>query len=155
MAQHILVVDDDSLMRRSSALQLEQAGYRSSTAGSAEDALACAARPARLDPAGHRPAGHGRAGGAAPIQAAGIHAGDLRVGPPSRAGHDPGPGVGRRRLHHQALQPRRAAGPHQGGAAPRRSAAGRPDRVQRGWSSATWSSTPPPTRSRSPAGRWS
>jgi len=44
MAQHILVVDDDALMRRSTALQLEQAGYRASTAGSAEDALALARR---------------------------------------------------------------------------------------------------------------
>jgi DNA-binding response OmpR family regulator len=44
MAQHILLVDDDALMRRSTALQLEQAGYRTSTAGSAEDALALARR---------------------------------------------------------------------------------------------------------------
>jgi DNA-binding response OmpR family regulator len=44
MAQHILVVDDDTLMRRSTALHLEQAGYRASTAGSAEDALALARR---------------------------------------------------------------------------------------------------------------
>ena len=44
MAQHILVVDDDALMRRSTSLQLEQAGYRTSTAGSAEDALALARR---------------------------------------------------------------------------------------------------------------
>jgi DNA-binding response OmpR family regulator len=40
MAQHILVVDDDTLLRRSLSLQLEQAGYRASTAASAEDALA-------------------------------------------------------------------------------------------------------------------
>ena len=40
MAKHILVVDDDTLMRRSLSLQLEQAGYRASTAASAEDALA-------------------------------------------------------------------------------------------------------------------
>ena len=40
MAKHILVVDDDALMRRSLSLQLEQAGYRASTAASAEDALA-------------------------------------------------------------------------------------------------------------------
>jgi DNA-binding response OmpR family regulator len=44
MAQHILVVDDDALMRRSTSLQLEQAGYRTSTAGSAEDGLALARR---------------------------------------------------------------------------------------------------------------
>ncbi|HSN73988.1 MAG TPA: response regulator transcription factor [Anaerolineae bacterium] len=44
MAQHILVVDDDALMRRSTSLQLEQAGYRTSTAGGAEDALALARR---------------------------------------------------------------------------------------------------------------
>lgn len=44
MAQHILVVDDDALMRRSTSLQLEQAGYRTSTASSAEDALALARR---------------------------------------------------------------------------------------------------------------
>jgi DNA-binding response OmpR family regulator len=40
MAKHILVVDDDALLRRSLGLQLEQVGYRASTAASAEDALA-------------------------------------------------------------------------------------------------------------------
>ncbi len=40
MAKHILIVDDDALMRRSLAFNLEQAGYRSSTAESAETALA-------------------------------------------------------------------------------------------------------------------
>lgn len=45
MAKHILVVDDDALLRRSLAFNLEQAGYRTSTAGTAEDALALA----RLD----------------------------------------------------------------------------------------------------------
>lgn len=40
MAKQILVVDDDALLRRSLSLQLEQAGYRASTAASAEDALA-------------------------------------------------------------------------------------------------------------------
>jgi DNA-binding response OmpR family regulator len=45
MANHILIVDDDELMRRSLGLHLEQAGYRCSTAASAEDALALA----RLD----------------------------------------------------------------------------------------------------------
>jgi DNA-binding response OmpR family regulator len=44
MPYHILVVDDDTLMRRSTSLQLEQAGYRASTAASAEDALALAQR---------------------------------------------------------------------------------------------------------------
>ncbi len=44
MAQHILVVDDDALMRRSTSLQLDDAGFRTSTAGSAEDALALARR---------------------------------------------------------------------------------------------------------------
>ncbi len=44
MAKHILVVDDDALLRRSLSLQLEQAGYRTNTAGSAEDALALAKR---------------------------------------------------------------------------------------------------------------
>jgi DNA-binding response OmpR family regulator len=39
MSKHILIVDDDALMRRSLAFNLEQAGYRASTAGSAEDAL--------------------------------------------------------------------------------------------------------------------
>jgi len=42
MAQHILLVDDDALLRRSVAFNLEQAGYRVSTAASAEDALAAA-----------------------------------------------------------------------------------------------------------------
>lgn len=40
MSRHILVVDDDPLMRRSLAFHLEQAGYRVDTAASAEDALA-------------------------------------------------------------------------------------------------------------------
>ncbi len=44
MTQHILVTDDDSLLRRSLALQLEQTGYRTSTAASAEDGLAIALR---------------------------------------------------------------------------------------------------------------
>jgi len=42
MAQHILLVDDDALLRRSLAFNLEQAGYRVSTAANAEDALALA-----------------------------------------------------------------------------------------------------------------
>jgi len=42
MAKHILVVDDDALMRRSISFKLEQSGYRASTAVSAEDALALA-----------------------------------------------------------------------------------------------------------------
>jgi len=40
MGKHILVVDDDTLMRRSLSLSLEQAGFRTTTAASAEDALA-------------------------------------------------------------------------------------------------------------------
>ena len=40
MPNHILIVDDDKLLRRSLSLQLEQAGYRTSTAANAEDALA-------------------------------------------------------------------------------------------------------------------
>ena len=39
MAKHILLVDDDALMRRSLAFNLEQAGYHTSTAESAEIAL--------------------------------------------------------------------------------------------------------------------
>jgi DNA-binding response OmpR family regulator len=46
MAKHILLVDDDELMRRSLAFNLEQAGYRASTAANAESAL----RLARRDP---------------------------------------------------------------------------------------------------------
>jgi len=46
MAKHILIVDDDALLRRSLAFNLEQAGYRASTAGTAEDALA----QVRLEP---------------------------------------------------------------------------------------------------------
>jgi DNA-binding response OmpR family regulator len=42
MARHILVVDDDALMRRSLAFNLEQAGFRASPAANAEDALALA-----------------------------------------------------------------------------------------------------------------
>jgi DNA-binding response OmpR family regulator len=40
MSKHILIVDDDALLRRSLAFNLEQAGYRTSTAATAEDALA-------------------------------------------------------------------------------------------------------------------
>ena len=40
MGKHILVVDDDTLLRRSLAFNLEKAGYRASTAATAEDALA-------------------------------------------------------------------------------------------------------------------
>ena len=39
MSKHILIVDDDALMRRSLAFNLEQAGYHTSTAESAESAL--------------------------------------------------------------------------------------------------------------------
>jgi len=46
MSRHILTVDDDTLLRRSLAYNLEKAGYRVSTAGSAEDALA----QVRIDP---------------------------------------------------------------------------------------------------------
>jgi DNA-binding response OmpR family regulator len=45
MNSHVLLVDDDTLMRRSLSLHLQQAGFRASTAASAEDALAMA----RLD----------------------------------------------------------------------------------------------------------
>jgi DNA-binding response OmpR family regulator len=44
MGKHVLVVDDDTLLRRSLGLQLEQAGYRASAAATAEDALALARR---------------------------------------------------------------------------------------------------------------
>jgi DNA-binding response OmpR family regulator len=44
MAAHILLVDDDALLRRSLAFSLERAGYRVSTAANAEDALALASR---------------------------------------------------------------------------------------------------------------
>jgi DNA-binding response OmpR family regulator len=39
VSKHILIVDDDVLMRRSLAFNLEQAGYHASTAESAESAL--------------------------------------------------------------------------------------------------------------------
>ncbi|HUT17999.1 MAG TPA: response regulator transcription factor [Anaerolineae bacterium] len=44
MAVHILLVDDDALLRRSLTFNLEQAGYRVSSAATAEDALPIAAR---------------------------------------------------------------------------------------------------------------
>src|SRR5512136_592750 len=44
VSRHVLLVDDDELMRRSLAFNLEQAGYRTSTAADAEDALALARR---------------------------------------------------------------------------------------------------------------
>jgi DNA-binding response OmpR family regulator len=43
-SSHILLVDDDTLLRRSVGLNLEEAGYRVTTAATAEDALALAAR---------------------------------------------------------------------------------------------------------------
>jgi len=46
VAKHILIVDDDALLRRSLAYNLEQAGFRAETAETAEDALA----KVRLDP---------------------------------------------------------------------------------------------------------
>jgi DNA-binding response OmpR family regulator len=39
MAKYILLVDDDALLRRSLAFNLEQAGYRTSTAANAEEGL--------------------------------------------------------------------------------------------------------------------
>jgi DNA-binding response OmpR family regulator len=44
MATHIMLVDDDALLRRSLTFSLEQAGYRVSTTASAEEALALARR---------------------------------------------------------------------------------------------------------------
>lgn len=44
MAKHILLVDDDALLRRSLGYNLEQAGYRVSTAANAEDAFPMATR---------------------------------------------------------------------------------------------------------------
>ncbi len=40
MTRYILIVDDDALLRRSLAFNLEQAGYRTKNAATAEDALA-------------------------------------------------------------------------------------------------------------------
>jgi DNA-binding response OmpR family regulator len=44
VTKHILLVDDDPLLRRSLAFNLERAGYRASTTANAEDALALATR---------------------------------------------------------------------------------------------------------------
>jgi DNA-binding response OmpR family regulator len=44
MAKHILIVDDDALMRRSLSYNLQQSGFRTSSAGTAEDALELAQR---------------------------------------------------------------------------------------------------------------
>jgi DNA-binding response OmpR family regulator len=44
MSKHILLIDDDALMRRSLAFNLEHSGYRTSRAANAEDALALARR---------------------------------------------------------------------------------------------------------------
>jgi len=44
MSKHILVVDDDALMRRSLVFSLEDVGYRASNAATAEEALAIARR---------------------------------------------------------------------------------------------------------------
>ena len=40
MNKHVLLVDDDALLRRSLAFNLQKAGFRTSTAANAEDALA-------------------------------------------------------------------------------------------------------------------
>ncbi len=42
MSKHILLVDDDALMRRSLSFNIEQAGYQVSNAANAEDALSMA-----------------------------------------------------------------------------------------------------------------
>jgi DNA-binding response OmpR family regulator len=44
MTKHILLIDDDALMRRSLGFNLEHSGYRTSRAASAEDGLALARR---------------------------------------------------------------------------------------------------------------
>jgi DNA-binding response OmpR family regulator len=44
LSNHILIIDDDTLLRRSLAFNLEQAGYRTGTAANGEDALALAER---------------------------------------------------------------------------------------------------------------
>jgi DNA-binding response OmpR family regulator len=44
VAKHIMLIDDDALMRRSLTFNLEQASYRVSSAANAEDALALARR---------------------------------------------------------------------------------------------------------------
>ena len=44
MPKHILLVEDDALLRRSLAFSLEQAGYRITTSANAEDALALSRR---------------------------------------------------------------------------------------------------------------
>jgi DNA-binding response OmpR family regulator len=44
LSKHILIVDDDALMRRSLALSMEQAGYRASNSANAEDAYLLAQR---------------------------------------------------------------------------------------------------------------
>ncbi len=46
MAKRVLIVDDDTLMRRSLSLNLSRAGYDASTAANAEDALAISQREA-------------------------------------------------------------------------------------------------------------
>lgn len=46
MPKHILIVDDDALMRRSLAFNLEKDGYRAIQAANAEDALALSRRDA-------------------------------------------------------------------------------------------------------------
>jgi len=43
-SSHVLLVDDDALLRRSLALNLEEAGFRASTSATAEEALTLAAR---------------------------------------------------------------------------------------------------------------
>jgi len=44
MKKHLLLVDDDTLMRRSLTFGLERAGYKTTSAANAEDALEIAGR---------------------------------------------------------------------------------------------------------------
>jgi DNA-binding response OmpR family regulator len=54
MTKHILLVDDDALLRRSLAYNLERAGYQPTAAAGAEDALALARHIVTLRGVGYK-----------------------------------------------------------------------------------------------------
>ena len=134
MSQDILLIDDDSLFRRSLAYTLGRAGYSTRTAGTADEGLDLARQAppdlVLLDIGLPGIDGLGRAPHAPPGPS---HAGHPADGPPQRSGRNARPHARRRRLCQEAVRHRRAAGPHLRRAAPRASRpAGLPRRAAAG-----------------------
>ena len=122
MAETILVVDDDPDIARFVEVNLRSAGYDVAVAGDGEAALeqrwhaAPRSRAARRDDASARRVRGRPAAAQEPPDGQHEHHHADREGALGRQGDRPA--VGRRRLHHQAVRPDRAAGPRQGHAAP-------------------------------------